>query len=175
MARRARRHSGFTLIELTIVIAIVGVLAAIAIPQYMRFQLKSKTAEAKSSLAAIRAAEAAHYAEFTAYVAAGQTPASIPGDAPVAFSPATAGFVELGFQPEGRVFFALAVAVSADGTGYTAEAAGDLDADGTPQYWAYPAPASDGNIVPGPIGCDVGNLAPHHIGPCGSDHGQSVF
>ena len=175
MARRAQRRSGFTLIELMIVVAIVGILAAIAIPQYTRFQLKSKSAEAKSNLSGVRAAEAAFFAEFGAYAAAGQTPASLPGDLPVAFSPVTAGFLQLGFEPEGRVFFALAVAVSADRTGYTAEAAGDLDGDGAPQYWAYPSPTSDGNIVPAAMGCDVGNLAPHHLGPCGTDHGQSIF
>ena len=44
---------GFTLIELMIVVAIIGILAAIAIPNFLQFQAKSKQSEAKSNLGAI--------------------------------------------------------------------------------------------------------------------------
>ena len=63
-----KSKKGFTLIELMIVVAIIGILAAIAIPNFLRFQLKSKTSEAKVNLAAIRTAEESYLAEFGNYV-----------------------------------------------------------------------------------------------------------
>ena len=65
-----KSNKGFTLIELMIVVAIIGILAAIAIPNFLRFQLKSKSSEGKVNLAAIRTAEESYLAEFGVYVGA---------------------------------------------------------------------------------------------------------
>ena len=63
MLRFLSSKKGFTLVELMIVVAIIGILAAIAIPNFIRFQLRAKTAEAKSCLTAIKNLQIAHYAE----------------------------------------------------------------------------------------------------------------
>ena len=56
-------EKGFTLIELMIVVAILGILAVIAIPNFVAFQLKSKQSEAKVNLGAIFAAAVAYKAD----------------------------------------------------------------------------------------------------------------
>ena len=63
MLSKLRSKKGFTLIELMIVVAIIGILAAIAIPNFLRFQAKSKQSEAKTNLGGIFTAETAYFAE----------------------------------------------------------------------------------------------------------------
>ena len=63
MLRSKKGKKGFTLIELMIVVAIIGILAAIAIPNFLRFQAKSKQSEAKGNLGGIFTAEIAYQGE----------------------------------------------------------------------------------------------------------------
>ena len=67
MLSRLRNRKGFTLIELMIVVAIIGILAAIAIPNFLKFQAKSKQSEAKTNLKAIFTAETAYFGENNSY------------------------------------------------------------------------------------------------------------
>jgi prepilin-type N-terminal cleavage/methylation domain-containing protein len=130
MIRLMRKHAGFTLVELMIVVAIVAILAAIAIPSYLRFQSKAKTAEATNNLGAIRAAEETYRAENDTYLACTASPAGGGTDAVADAWADAGGFTAIGFVPDGDVRYQYAVAVPT-ATTYTATATGDLDADGT--------------------------------------------
>ena len=77
----------FTLIELMIVVAIIGILAAIAIPNFIKFQCRSKQSEAKGNLKALYVAEESYRAEQDKYLAL--------------TSPGTAANA-MGFQPKGN-------------------------------------------------------------------------
>ena len=63
-----KMKKGFTLIELMIVVAIIGILAAIAIPNFVKFQARSKQGESKTNLKSAYTAERAYYSEKDQYL-----------------------------------------------------------------------------------------------------------
>jgi type IV pilus assembly protein PilA len=104
--QKLTNQKGFTLIELMIIVAIIGILAAIAIPNFMNYQCKAKQSEAKSNLGTIRTMQEAYYAEYDTY-------ADDTG--------------KIGFEVRGdkeRYDYSVEV----DGTGFTAKAEGQDDA-----------------------------------------------
>ena len=62
-----RRQQGFTLVELMVVVAIIGLLSAVAIPNFKTYQAKAKVAEAKMQLSALYTAEASFFSDFNMY------------------------------------------------------------------------------------------------------------
>lgn len=149
-----------------IVVAIIGIISSVGIPVFSRYQLRSKSSEVKTSLGAIRVVEETHYGETGLYLAAAPEPAVVPGPVPVDFDFAGSDFLDLGWEAEGKVFFSYAVAVTPDSTGFTADAAADIDGDGILQVWAYTKPSEAGVRVNGALGCNAAPLRPTEIEAC---------
>jgi len=65
-----QRHTGFTLIELMVTVAIIAILAAVALPSYTAYITRSKLAEATSNLLAMRTKMEQYYQDNRSYVGA---------------------------------------------------------------------------------------------------------
>jgi type IV pilus assembly protein PilA len=64
---KIKNNKGFTLIELLIVVAIIAILAAIAIPQFSQYRIRGYNAAANSDLRNAKTAEEALFADYQAY------------------------------------------------------------------------------------------------------------
>lgn len=84
MSVRAKvtNQNGFSLVELMVVVAIIGILAGIGIPSMQKQIAKARQSEVKVHLSGIHTAEKAFYAEYNTY---------------------TSDFGAMGFDPEGKV------------------------------------------------------------------------
>ena len=143
-----RDNKGFTLIELLIVVVIIGILAAIAIPNFLKFQARSKQSEAKTNLKAVFTAETAYFGENNTY-----------GDfSTVNWEPIGSKQIyqyEIGTQtitppsgvPTGTApTWTRTPAVTT--TAFTAGAWGNIDSDTVTDAWSV-TPANDVKVEPG--------------------------
>lgn len=82
-------EQGFTLVELMVVVAIIGILSAVAIPNFKKYQAKSKTTEAKMQLASIYSYELTAAADYDSF-------SSCLGE--LGYSAAPKGYYMIGFN-----------------------------------------------------------------------------
>jgi type IV pilus assembly protein PilA len=131
---------GFTLIELMIVVAIIGILAAIAIPNFVKFQARSKQSEAKANLKAIFTSAKSYAAEKNTY-ATGIDSLFKPEKGNrykyVYGTPQTT----IAGTPGGTC--ANSVAAAATSGGFTSQACGNVDSDTFVDEWGI----NDANVL----------------------------
>jgi len=117
LSKLRKKAKGFTLIELMIVVAIIGILAAIAIPNFLRYQAKSKQSEAKTNLGSIFTSQIAYFGEEDE------------------FSSSLVN-VNLGWAAEGRTRYAYTIlSAGTNLTSFTARAQGNIDTDNVIDTW----------------------------------------
>lgn len=115
-------EEGFSLVELMIVVAIIGILAGLAVPKFQMFQAKAKQSEAKNNLSHIYTLEQSYFGDqdtFVDFAAIGRT-----GAGPQECNHTTKTNV-LGFKPQGacsKVRYGYSV-TGASGAGFTGTAA----------------------------------------------------
>ncbi len=117
MFSKFHSRKGFTLIELMIVVVIIGILAALAIPRFMQATVKSKQSEVKGILKQIYTMERTYRQENGVYLACADN----------------AGCAAIGVEVPIGALYTYSVALA--GTGFTATGVANLDDDATIDTW----------------------------------------
>lgn len=158
--KRSRTRGGFTLTELMITVALIGTMSAIAIPNFLTYQARSRRSESFTNLAGIARAYKIYHGEKGRYpdMTADAVPAAAslpkpgvgqPSTTKMIWDAPTENFFNLvGWRPDGNVFYTYEVesncgVCSTQETCFTIVAHGDVDRDNDLSAIMYVHPKTD--------------------------------
>lgn len=99
--RRRRPVRGFTLVELMLIVALIGVIASLAIPRFTRTFKRSRAVEAYQTMGVLDRCMTEFYNRAAGYPAAVAVPNPTVAGAKAAMNPAAVGWAQLSFTPSG--------------------------------------------------------------------------
>ena len=145
--------AGFTLVELMIVVVILGILAAVAIPAFTRYVKRSKTSEATGNISKIYQGEVSYFNQSSeqsvaSFASAVATPSDTPSASkfpaqPTAFT-GDSGWSAIGFSVDSPLYYAYSATASA--SSFNAVATGNIDGDGVNSTFSRSAALNAGEI-----------------------------
>ena len=153
--------AGFTLVELMIVVVILGILAAVAIPAFSRYVKRSKTSEATENINAIYNSEVTYFNRApemngnpsAQFISATASPATVPHAQRLPGTWTAADWTAIGFATDKPVYFSYTAtaANTAGSSTVTIQAEGDLDGNSSTSHFQRIATVSGSEVVGGAI------------------------
>ena len=137
MIRRSGREQAFTLIELMIVVAIIGILAGIAIPEFLHMQIRARKTEVLVNTKGIAVAEVIYYELYDTFVECDTSPTTPLDRNQYLFDNTVEGWDELEWEPDGQVRCHYSTQVFSNSNGEWVRAKGlcDMDNDNAIATW----------------------------------------
>lgn len=130
------KQQGFTLVELMIVVAIIGILASIAMPAYSNYVVRSKITEATTNLAGLRVSMEQYYQDNRTYLNGANCGVAMPG------SPAVQYFSFTCAATANTFTITATGGATMNGFAYTLNEANTKQTSSVPTGWSLPNPNS---------------------------------